>query len=84
MVIPLRNISIKYRLMGWFAVLFILTTGVAGGLIYSVVRDAVEDNIHSELTSATDAIRSMVQTAAKVSVRNRLRAIAEKIGRAHV
>ncbi len=64
--------------MGWFAVLFILTTGVAGGLIYSVVRDAVEDNIHSELTSATDAIRSMVQTAAKVSVRNRLRAIAEK------
>jgi len=73
-----KNISIKYRLMGWLAVLVLLSSAVASVVIYSTVRETVEESIIAELSSATDAVSSMVQTAAKVSVRNRLRAIAEK------
>ena len=64
--------------MGWFYFLFIMTTLIAGGVIYSMVRDTVEENILTELHGSTEAIHSMVETAARVSVRNRLRAIAEK------
>jgi len=74
----IKNLSIKYRLMGWFSLFFVLALAVVGGVAYSLVRDTVEKNIIADLTSSTDAIRSMVQTSAKVSVRNRLRAIAEK------
>jgi len=74
----LRSISIKYRLMAVFSVLFILTTAVAAGVIYSMVRETVENNIIAELRSSTDGVKNTVQTSAKVSIRNRLRAIAEK------
>jgi diguanylate cyclase (GGDEF)-like protein/PAS domain S-box-containing protein len=73
-----KNISIKYRLVGWMAALVLLSSAVASVVIYSTVRETMEDSIIAELSSATDAIGSMVQTSAKVSVRNRLRAIAEK------
>lgn len=73
-----ENISIKYRLAACFSLLFILTLAVAGGVVYSLVRDTIEKSLTAELTTSTEATGSMVQTAATVSVRNRLRAIAEK------
>jgi len=74
----LRKLSIKYRLMAAFSVLFILSTALAAGVIYSTVRETVQDNILAELRASTDGIRNTVQIAAHVSIRNRLRAIAEK------
>ncbi|QJB55250.1 EAL domain-containing protein [Pseudodesulfovibrio sp. zrk46] len=73
-----QKISIKYRLMAAFTVLFILTTGLAAVVIYSTVRDSLEDNILLQLETSTEGIRDTVQVAARVSIRNRLRAIAEK------
>lgn len=72
------NLSIKYRLVGALFVLVFITTLVASFVIYADVRDVVEENIVAELRSSTDSIKTIVQTAAEVSVRNRLRAIAEK------
>lgn len=64
--------------MGWFSILFFLSTALTSFVVHSLVLDTVESNIVSELSSSTDAIQNMVHTAARVSVRNRLRAIAEK------
>ncbi|MGB3211053.1 MAG: EAL domain-containing protein [Desulforhopalus sp.] len=63
--------------MCWFSLLFALALIIAGGVIYSLVRETVEVNIQNELTTSTEAIRIMVKTAADVSIRNHLRAIAE-------
>ncbi|WP_285906578.1 bifunctional diguanylate cyclase/phosphodiesterase [Pseudodesulfovibrio pelocollis] len=73
----LRKIGIKYRLMGYFSLFFALSMAVFGGAVYSVMRATLLENIHRELESSTEAVRAMVQTATQVSVRNRLRAIAE-------
>jgi len=77
-VFKARNISIKYRLVGVLSVLVLLATAVASFVIYSNVSDMVEKNIVAELSSTTDSIKTMVQASAEVSIRNRLRAIAEK------
>jgi diguanylate cyclase (GGDEF)-like protein/PAS domain S-box-containing protein len=74
----LKRASIKYRLMASFSLFFVLTMAVLASVVYSVVRETVTDNIHRELNSTTEAVRTMVETSADVSVRNRLRAIAEK------
>jgi len=73
-----KNISIKYRLMGGLSLLVLLSTVVASVAIYSTVRNSVEENIITELNASTDAISSMVESAAHISIKNRLRAIAEK------
>lgn len=73
-----RNLSIKYRLVGVLSVLVLLSTTVASFVIYSTVSEMVENNIVAELSSTTDSIKTMVQASAEVSIRNRLRAIAEK------
>jgi len=63
--------------MGYFSLFFVLSMAVFGGAVYSVMRTTLLENIHRELESSTEAVRAMVQTATEVSVRNRLRAIAE-------
>ena len=62
--------------MWWFLLLFTLALAVAGWVIYSLVRETLEHNIRSELTTTTEAIRTMVQTTADVSIRTHLQAIA--------
>lgn len=74
----LRKIGIKYRLMAVFSLFFVLCMAVFGSAVYSVMRQTLVDNIHRELAGSTEAVLSMVKTATDVSVRNRLRAIAEK------
>lgn len=64
--------------MGWFSFLFILTSVFTAGTVYVLVRDTIKKNVFTELRVSSEAIQSMVRTAAHVSVRNRLRAIAEK------
>ena len=47
-------------------------------IIYSIVRRNVEKNIESELQNSTSAILNNVKTAVSVSIKNHLRAAAEK------
>jgi diguanylate cyclase (GGDEF)-like protein/PAS domain S-box-containing protein len=49
-----------------------------GFYVNRTVKKALEKNIESELTNTTQAILDMVKTGAAVSIKNRLRAIAEK------
>lgn len=73
-----RNLSVKYKLLigylGAFA--FFLVLGMM--VVYPVMRQAIEANIESELNNTTRAILSMVSTATDVSIKNYLRAVAEK------
>jgi len=73
-----RNLSIKYKLLiGYLGtVVVFLTLGI--GVVYPVMRQAIEANIESELNNTTKAILSMVKTATDVSIKNYLRAVAEK------
>lgn len=74
----LRKLGIKYRLMATFSLFFALSMAVFGWTVYSVVRETVMENIERQLNASTEAVRTMVQSATDASVRNRLRAIAEK------
>ncbi|MFH0782564.1 MAG: cache domain-containing protein, partial [Pseudomonadota bacterium] len=74
----LRNLKIRSKLLGGYTLIFILATLLSGAAVYRQVRTTIESNIESELTNATAAIKSMVGTAAATSIKNHLRAIAEK------
>lgn len=74
----LRRLSIKYRLMVWFTGLFLIGMTVVGVVVYSIAHEAIEKNVQAELSSTTDAMADMVGAAVELSVRNRLKAIAEK------
>ncbi|MBF0469715.1 MAG: cache domain-containing protein, partial [Desulfamplus sp.] len=73
-----RNLKIRSKLLGGYTLIFILATLLGGAVVYRQVRTTIEINIESELTNATAAIQSMVRTAAATSIKNHLRAIAEK------
>lgn len=74
----LKNLKIRSKLLGGYTLIFILATLLGGTAVYRQVRTTIETNIESELTNATAAIQSMVGTAAATSIKNHLRAIAEK------
>ena len=72
------DLSIRSKLIASFVVLFIPAATLGNIVIYSQVRSAIETNIESELKNTTGAILNLVRTAAAVSIKNHLRAIAEK------
>ncbi|WP_212637937.1 cache domain-containing protein [Desulfocicer vacuolatum] len=72
------NLKIKTKLLGAYTLISVLAIFLGGAVIYHQVRITIEANIESELTNATAAIQNMVRTAAATSIKNHLRAIAEK------
>lgn len=73
-----RNLKIRFKLLGGYSIVFILASLLGGAVIYYTVRSTIETNIERELTNSTAAILNMVQTAASTSIKNHLRAVAEK------
>jgi len=74
----LRNLRVRHRLLLWYSVLFVLILTVAGGVVYNRAQGWLETHVDTELRTSADGLTAMVETAVRVSVRNRLRAIAEK------
>jgi diguanylate cyclase (GGDEF)-like protein/PAS domain S-box-containing protein len=74
----LKTLRIKYQLMLWFSLLFGVALTIAGWVIFSLVHDIIEKNVVNHLAASTKAIRTNITTAVDVSIRNHLRAIAEK------
>jgi PAS domain S-box-containing protein len=74
----LKNLNIRAKLLGGHTLVIVLAVLVGGGFIVSRVQTTIETHIESELTNATAAIRHMVRTAASTSIKNHLRAVAEK------
>ena len=72
------NLRIRSKLLLIFTTTFILSIAAGSTILYILVRKTVETNIEKELRSANSNILEIVNTAANVSIRNHLRAVAEK------
>jgi PAS domain S-box-containing protein len=76
--ISLRNLPIRFKMFGIYALVFTIAMVCGGLIIYFEVSRIISDNIENELTTATNTILNSVQTAAQASIKNYLRAVAEK------
>lgn len=74
----LENIRIRHKLLFSYLVTFCVIIALGSMVIYSIVRNTIEANIESELKNSTDAMLNMVRTSVSVSIKNHLRAVAEK------
>lgn len=73
-----RNLPIRFKLLLVYSPILVVAALLAGVVIYSQVRNTIEANIESELGNTTTTILNMVQTSANTSIKNYLRAVAEK------
>jgi len=74
----LRKLRIKNKLFVSFLIFSLPIILTIGTVIYVQVRQVLEKNIERELKNSTDSLVTLIRTSATVSIRNRLRAIAEK------
>jgi PAS domain S-box-containing protein len=73
-----RNLPIRYKLLLSYSLVFTVSLSSGGFLLYTLVRNSITSNIESELSNTNETILNMVVTSAAVSIKNHLRAIAEK------
>ncbi|MBA3008639.1 MAG: PAS domain S-box protein [Desulfobacula sp.] len=74
----IKNFPIRYKLLFIYSFCFLIIISLSSLIIYSIVKKNVEKNIESELKNSTSAILNTVKTAVSVSIKNRLRGVAEK------
>ncbi|MCP4347643.1 MAG: serine/threonine-protein phosphatase [Desulfobacterales bacterium] len=74
----IKNLRISHKLQIVYSLVFVISFAAGGMVIYSFVRDTIEKKIENELDNSTSSMLNMVRTAGTVSVRNYLRATAEK------
>ncbi|MCP4119053.1 MAG: PAS domain S-box protein [Desulfobacteraceae bacterium] len=72
------NLRIRTKLILSYSVCFALVFTGGSTLIYHQVGATMAANLESELETATSMILKLVRTSAHLSVKNRLRAVAEK------
>ena len=72
------SLEIRFKFLLSFSLIFFLSMLFCNLFIYVYVRDNIEARIESELTSTTQLIYNMVDTSVNVSIKNHLRAVAEK------
>src|SRR5208337_4904256 len=73
-----HDLPVRYRLLVSYSAVFILALTVGSIIVYTLVRRTIEANIESELNNSTATILDMVRTSITVSIKNHLRAVAEK------
>lgn len=74
----LYNLPLRYKLLISYWGVIIVAVTLVSTVIYSLVRRTVEANIESELSNSTETILNMVRTSVTVSIKNHLRAAAER------
>ncbi len=72
------DLRIRYKLLISYSAVFVLSLMIGSGIIFYFVKATIETNIESELKNTTQTILNMVRTSAGVSIKNHLRAVAEK------
>lgn len=72
------DLKIRQKLLLGYSVIFILIYVISSTTIYHFVRRVIKANIESELQNSTTALLNQVRNAANVSIKNYLRAVAEK------
>jgi PAS domain S-box-containing protein len=73
-----NSLEIRFKFLISFALIFFLSMLFCNLFIYVYVRNNIEARIESELTNTTKMIYNMVNTSVNVSIKNHLRAVAEK------
>jgi len=73
-----RNLPMHFKLLLVYGSILVGAALLTGMFIYYQVLNTIETNIESELTNTTATIQNMVQTSANTSIKNYLRAVAEK------
>ena len=72
------DLRIRYKLLISYSAVFIVSLTIGSSIIFFFVKEVIETNIESELANTTQTITNMVRTSAGVSIKNHLRAVAEK------
>lgn len=78
MRLSFNNIRIRNKLFLAYSVAFTLLFLATGAIVYSQVRTIVRESIQAELSKTTSTIQTMVRTAADVSIKHYVRAVAEQ------
>ncbi len=73
-----KSFEIRYKFIIIFSIIFFMAMLLCSLFIYIFVKNNIEENIENELNNTTHMILNMVKTSATVSIKNHLRAIAEK------
>ena len=73
-----RNLPIRYKLLFSYSSIFIFTLAMGGFITHAILKKTFEANIESELKQSTTTILNMVRMSVSVSIKNHLRAVAEK------
>jgi len=73
-----RNLSLRYKINLVHSLAFALIFAVGSMIIFYVQKRSIETNIEDSLKNATSALVNMVNVSSTMSVKNYLRAIAEK------
>jgi PAS domain S-box-containing protein len=71
------NLRIRYKLLLIFSTTFVLSIVAGSTIIYVLIKKTVETHIEKDLQNNNANILEIVNTAAEVSIRNHLRAVAE-------
>nr|WP_321259228.1 cache domain-containing protein [uncultured Pseudodesulfovibrio sp.] len=74
----IRNMKIRNKMFVAYACAFLLIFSVVGVVIYALVTKIIQESIESELSRTTEMIQNMVHTTADISIKNYMRAVAEK------
>lgn len=69
---------IRHKLLLAYSIVFALSISLGSTFIYLAVCQNIKTTIEGERNNATKAILSLVCTSAAVSIKNHLRAVAEK------
>lgn len=70
--------SVRLKLVLSYSLLFILITVMGNLLVFVNVRKTINENLEENLKTSTESITNLIETTARVSIRNHLRAVAEK------
>lgn len=73
-----HNLRIRYKLLISYSIVIMVSLSLGSAIIYKFVRKSITLKVESELQNSTETILNMVKTSAAVSIKNHLRAIAEK------
>ncbi len=74
----ISNLKIRTKLLLGYVTAFIFLLIVVSLIVYPIMQRAIEANVESELSNTTKTILGMIKTSADASIKNYLRAIAEK------
>jgi len=73
-----QDLPIRLKMFYVYSFMAFVMVVLVGVVVYYQVSQTIERNIENELSNATAAILNMVKTTAKASIKNYLRAVAEK------